>query len=153
MTKTMSLFEAAKFFGTVGFEIEHETHRALEGAAKVVEKQAKAYIGTYDAHWPTTWLPLSERTKRDRVNKGFAADKPLLRTGELRDSIHHRVGHNEATIGTDSKIAVWQELGTSRMVPRPFLEPALKEKTPEVLERLGKAVHGKLSGQARITED
>ncbi|WP_439398718.1 phage virion morphogenesis protein [Bradyrhizobium sp. PMVTL-01] len=149
MTKELSLLAAAEMFATLKLEIEHKNHQLLEKSAKVVEKQAKDYIGTYDAHYPTIWLPLAESTKRDRVNKGFSADEPLLRTGALRDSIKHEADHHEAHIGTDSQIGVWHELGTSRFVPRPYLEPALKEKTPEILEILGKGTVGKLSGEAR----
>lgn len=151
MTKELTLLGAVEMFATLGLELEHAHHVALEKAGKLVEGQAKDYLGTYNAQYPTVWLELADSTKKDRVSKGFPADEPLLRTGAMRDSIHHTATHNEAHIGSDSQIAVWHELGTSRFVPRPFLEPALKEKTPEVLKTIGDVVHGKLTGSARET--
>jgi phage gpG-like protein len=152
VTKDLTLLGAAEMFTTLGLEAEHHNHHALESAAKIVQRQAKAYIGTYDATYPTVWLPLAESTKKDRVSKGFPEDEPLLRTGAIRDSIKYQADHHEANIGTDLQIAVWHELGTSRFVPRPFLEPALKEKTPEILEKIGAIVVGHLSGEARETD-
>jgi phage gpG-like protein len=159
MTKTLTLLGAVELFSTLGLEMEHHNHEALEKGAELVQKQAKDYIGTYDVHTTWTfkngstgaysWPPLAESTKKDRVNKGFSEDEPLLRTGELRDSINITVGHNEASIGSNNDKAVWHELGTSRVPPRPFLEPALKEKTPKVLDLIGRQIVGKLSGTER----
>lgn len=150
--KEFSLLGFAAHLVGMAAEIEHANHSALEKSARIVKKQAKDYIGTYDAKYPTPWHPLAESTKKDRVNKGFPADQPLLRTGALRDSIEHTVSHNEATVGSNSQIAAWQELGTSKFVPRPFLEPALREKVPEILEIVGRSVVGTLSGGAREIE-
>lgn len=152
--KDLTLMEAIGLFSTLGLEVSHAHHDGLERAAKVVEKQAKAYIGTYDAR--PVWPELAERTKSERSRLGFSDNEPLLRTGELRDSIEHTVSHMpglvgdlEAQIGSNNQKAVWHELGTSKAPPRPFLEPAMKAKIDEILEVIGVAVHGHLSGTKR----
>ena len=53
--------------------------------------------------------------------------EPLLRTGGLRDSISTHVEGAEATVGSVSPIALYQEQGTEHIPPRPFLGPAAFE--------------------------
>lgn len=90
----------------------------LAAAVKMVEHDAKAVIGTYERGWP----PLKEATQAQRVRLGFTPNDPLLRAGELRDSISSEVEPGHGVVGSDSMIAVYQELGTSRGIPpRSFL--------------------------------
>lgn len=145
--KEFSLLGFAAFLGTLKLEIEHANHSALERCGKVVQREAKRAIGTYDYGWP----PLAASTVKKK-----GKDTPLLETGEMRDSIKYTVTHKvgavgdaEVQIGSDNDKAKWHELGTSKFPPRPFLEGALKKKTPECLEIIGRAVHGKLSGTER----
>ena len=141
-----SLAEFAAHLSTLTVHTEHNQHEALERAAELVEHTAKKVIGTYDLQWAA----LSEFTKEDRVSKGFPADEPLLRTGQLRESIHHSVNMrgiigswNEARVGSNSDIAVWQELGfvntrTGRSVPpRSFLMGSAIHKEEELRHILG----------------
>jgi len=123
--KLLTLEGAAALFAGLA-ELDHVHHEALEKAAIVVEEQAKAFIGTYDAK--PTWQPLAASTL-ERKN----SDTPLLETGEMRDSIQHVADHHEAHIGSNSDKAVWHELGTSKIPARPFLEPALREHTERSL--------------------
>lgn len=134
---TLSGFAA--FLSTMSF-LEAQ-HHALEKSAQIVEEEAKRVIGTYDYGWP----PLAESTKAERVALGFAADEPLLRTGELRGSIEHQANSFEARIGSNEDKAVWQELGTSRIPPRSFLAGALQHKVPEILEEIGREIVGVLT--------
>lgn len=115
-----------KVFSLLGFiaelpAIERDLHasgpKIVEEACKIVQKKAKAAIGKKHE----MWAPLAERTIADKQHKGFATPKPLLRTGELRDSIQYTVHGNEGAVGSDLKVAVYQELGTSRIPPRSFL--------------------------------
>ena len=142
MTKHLSLLEAIELFAVLPLEVKHENHRALERVGKLIEKEARRVIGTYDYGWKQ----LAESTQSDRESHGYEPDEPLLRTGALRDSIRYTVGHNEVTIGSDSQIARWQELGTSRIPPRPFLSGAAHQKMPEVLHIIGDAVVSAISG-------
>ena len=52
---------------------------------------------------------------------GSDHETPWLETGSLRDSISYDVQGTEAVIGSGSDVAVYQELGTPSIPPRPFL--------------------------------
>lgn len=136
-------------------EVEKATHRALEKAARVVEREAKAEIGEYQGQAGpfVAWAELAQSTKDDRVRNGFAENEPLLRTGDLRDSIGHTVHMHdpqsgEATVGSNSDIAVYQELGTRHIPPRSFLGGALVRKTNEVKAICGQEVVRALVGDS-----
>jgi HK97 gp10 family phage protein len=113
----------------------------LHAAANVIEKDAKAKLGEYqDSAGPfNSWDELADFTKEDRVAKGFPENEPLLRTGELRDSIAHEVIGLEAVIGSKDPIAEWQEFGTDHIPPRPFIGPASFENKDKVEGILGAA--------------
>lgn len=115
-----------KFFDLLGFvaelpAIERDLHATgpmiIEQACKIVQKKAKAAIGKEHE----LWVPLKESTIADKQHHGFPTPKPLLRTGALRDSIQYQVHGLEVAVRSDSPIAVYQELGTSRIPPRSFL--------------------------------
>lgn len=76
------------------------TRAALKEGAELVKAEAQNSIGTYQPARGDTpaWAPLSEATKADRVAKGFTPDDPLLRTGELRDSIGVRPIDDDALL-------------------------------------------------------
>ncbi len=118
-----------------------DIHAGLDLCAGLIEKTAKEEIGHYQAEsgpFPS-WAPLADSTVREKERLGYtgrlSADDPLLRTGEMRDSIEHRTGDMEAFIGTDSPIAPYHEFGTDKMPPRPFIGPALV-KNKENIEKI-----------------
>lgn len=113
----------------------------LKKAAEIIQKDAKARIGTYqDGMGPfPAWANLAESTVDDRIRKGFAPEDPLLRTGEMRNSIGVLIAGNEAIIGTPDAVALHHEMGTSRMPPRPFLGPAAMH-SKEAVEKMAPAV-------------
>jgi phage gpG-like protein len=120
---------------------------ALEHAADIVETEAKAEIGHYqaDASPFSAWRELADSTKLDRVLKGYPENEPLLRTGGLRDSIGSIVIDNEAHVGSNDDKAVWQELGTAKGIPpRSFLGGAAVRKSKEVSEVIGRSMHATL---------
>ena len=113
-------------------------HKALEAAAKIVEKEAKSEFGKYQGEIGgyEAWAELADTTKDDRVRNGYTPDDPLLRSGELRDSISHETRALEAIIGSDSDLMVFHELGTENMPPRAVLAPALLRKEEQVVRTL-----------------
>jgi len=118
--------------------IDTAEKRALEKAALIIETESKRVIGTYDYGWPE----LADATQAAREQAGFPANKPLLLTGEMRDSIGHVVGDKEASVGSNEDKAVWQELGTSKGIPpRSFLAQAAIHKEAEVIQEIGQAVY------------
>ena len=129
-------------------ENEHE-HEALEKAAELVEREAKRELGNYqDSAGPFgAWPELADRTQDDRVHKGFTANDPGLRTGEMRESIGHEVGDKEAVIGSNDDHMVYFELGTENQPPRSVLGTALVRKAPDVARILGEGVVSALVGK------
>src|ERR1700745_1703668 len=77
--------------------------------AEAIRQQARNYTGPSEAG--PQWPQLAQSTQKDRVKKGFAANEPLLRTGELRDSIEITISHDgmSAEIGSNNEKAVWHE--------------------------------------------
>lgn len=129
----------------VAVGIDVHMREAMEGACKVIEDSAKEAIGTYTFNWPQ----LAESTQDDRVSKGFSANEPLLRTGELQASIeHHVVSGHEGYIGTNDPVAKYQEYGTDKIPPRPFLGGAVEAKGEEVAACFGsRAVKAIMGGK------
>ena len=108
----------------------------LTAAAHMVENDSKAKIGN-DGGWP----PLAASTLSDKEKKGFAVPAPLLRTGAMRDSISSEIEGLEAQVGSDSMVAVWQELGTSKGIPpRSFLESTAVQDEEKVVEMIAEAL-------------
>ncbi|MDP9096373.1 MAG: hypothetical protein M3N26_07475 [Pseudomonadota bacterium] len=77
-----------------------------------------------------------------------AHDKPWARTGALHDSIASTANGLEAAIGSNDPAAAPQELGTSRIPPRPFLAPVAAAEGPEVARIIGQAVASALRGES-----
>lgn len=140
---TLTLPQFAGLMTHIAASLPAARHAALEHACQVVEAEAKRLIGTYDAR--PRWAELAEATKEDRVRQGFSENEPLLRTGELRESIHHTVIRDTGHVGSDDDKAVWQELGTVHIPPRSFLKSALVSEAPTIEHIIGRAIHAHLS--------
>lgn len=138
--------------------------RAVSHCAHIVEKEAKAEIGHYQEQAGPfiAWQELSENTLHGgyangihypgKIELGYATEdehNPLLREGEMRDSIGTTISADgmEAQIGSNSDIALWQELGTEHIPPRSFLGGAMARKTDEILKILGEEVVTALVGE------
>jgi HK97 gp10 family phage protein len=120
---TMKLFSLLEFVAelpAIERDLEAAGPKIIERACQIVQKKAKSAIGKEHE----MWAPLAESTIADKAHHGFPTPKPLLRTGQLRDSIQYTVNGLEGAVGSDSPIAVWQELGTSHIPPRSFLAGA-----------------------------
>ena len=120
MTKVFTLLEFVAELPAIERDFHAAGPKIIERAAQMIQKRAKANIGKDHEAWP----PLAPSTIADKQKHGFPTPKPLLRTGALRDSIEYTVHGNEGWVGSDLDIAVYQELGTSRIPPRSFLVSA-----------------------------
>jgi HK97 gp10 family phage protein len=123
--------------------------QGLRAAAVEVEKTAKGEIGTYQkAVGPfPEWAPLADSTEDRKARMGYPADSPLLATGEMQESITHEVEGLVAVVGTPDQKALYHELGTARMPPRPVLGPALMHNQERIEKLIGEAaVAGILGG-------
>jgi HK97 gp10 family phage protein len=149
MSRLFSLAEGAAHFKHLAHDWPKATEAAVSVAAQIVAAKAKSYIGTYQQPWPQ----LTASTQEDRVKHGFAANEPLLRTGELRDSIEWKVvSQVEAHVGSNNQKAVWQELGTRTIPPRPFLGPAVHQ-NEALIKRAVKQVVRDYMTQSRMDFD
>ena len=110
-------------------EIEEAAVIGLHEAAEIIKTEAQAWIG--EDH--ETWDPLAESTLKEKAAAGYEVPKPLLRTGELRDSIKIETQGLNAEIGTDHFLGPIHEHGTQHVPPRPFLGPALMSKGNEAV--------------------
>ncbi len=125
------------------------TLSVLEEIGSGIEAEAKEEIGHYqrsDVGPFAAWAELAPSTKKDRVRGGFPENEPLLRTGELRDSIGHKVTGDGVAVGSDSEIAVYQEMGTETIPPRPFLRVAAWRMRREIGKIYGRAFAKALKG-------
>lgn len=145
-----------KFFNNPGQFAEHllgasiaiaeGAKKGLEACAIVIKEKAKNEIGHLQrgaGPFPD-WRPLAESTttEKERLGYGNASNdwQPLLRTGELRDSIQYEVSSFEAIIGSKSPIMAYQELGTRSIPPRSVLGLAAYKSHKAIFEILGKAL-------------
>lgn len=139
----------AAHLATMAVAVKKTERTILDRVGKQVKKRAKGKLGEYqDAAPPFAgWAELADSTKADRAKQGYPEDEPLLRSGEMRESIGHKVQGNEVTIGSDSDIAVYQELGTEHIPPRSFLGGAMAEELPRLKEILGEETVAALVGK------
>lgn len=147
----MTLAQAVGFFARLPGAVHHQLERGGVKAAASIAGRARSKIGVMQP----SWAPLSPRTLEDKARLGYSGDgSPLLRTGEMRDSIGSRTtGDLKYSIGSDYKVSGTEvpllqlhELGTKNMPPRPVLGPAAIEQRREVQEILGDALLKGLSG-------
>ena len=118
------------------FELETEVGACMASAAK----KAKSFIGEQQ----DGWADLAPSTIEEKTALGYPVPAPLLREGDLRDSINSEVETRGMEIVglvySDDPISEYQEYGTSRIPPRPFIVPALIQTLPEIETALGETL-------------
>lgn len=136
-----SLTDFALHLASLPVALSVASHKALDKIGRLVEKDAKDQIGSYQAaigEFPA-WAPLTTATQADRVRQGYSADDPLLRDGTLRRSIEHEVSGDSVVVGSKLDIAAFQEFGTKTIPPRPFIGPAAVKAKDHVERVFGEA--------------
>lgn len=137
--KTSFLSLAMKFQRFIGLR-EMTDRKALAAAAALVLKTAKGMPGTYQG--PAGPFPRWHRLEDATIARKTMGDSPLLETGKMAASYRAKVvSATEAWVGSDYKIAVYQEIGTRHIPPRPVLGMAAAEKQGEVAKIIGEAVY------------
>lgn len=138
----MDLDVFAREMSFASAKIAAEIEVGFRVIVKEIEETAREEIGEYQpAVGPfNAWSPLAEATKTARMRSGYSADEPLLRSGGLRDTIESEVLGLAAIVGTKSEIGLWQEVGTDRVPPRPFIGPAYVRKIDPLMESIGRAI-------------
>ncbi|MGX9431765.1 HK97 gp10 family phage protein [Bradyrhizobium sp. LeoA1S1] len=147
--KVFSLLEFIAEIPAIQHDVEAVGPKIVERACQIVQKKAKAAIGKeHDA-----WAPLAESTIHDKQDHGFPVPKPLLRTGEMRDSIEYTVAGHQGAVGSNLDIAVYQELGTKKIPPRSFLVSSAISSEDKIHRMAGAATVAALSGHGRHARD
>jgi hypothetical protein len=110
-------FTSFRDFNSAIHDLKAHYHDAvmvgLYVAAEVVKTEAKESIGTYQsAAGPfPEWAQLSAQTQREREHLGYDANRPLERTGELRDSYEVDMDENSVIVGSALDKALDLEVG------------------------------------------
>jgi phage gpG-like protein len=122
--------------------LEHETkeveHAIVARACEMVCAEAKRVLGEGYPEWPA----LQPETLARKMGPG-----PLLETGEMRASIEWNAEGNEGYVGSNNDKAVWHELGTTKIPPRPFLMGAAIRMEPLIHAMAAKAVVAVMMGR------
>jgi hypothetical protein len=129
----ISLDEFAAFLTRSAEMVKPELEADLVKIGEAQKKLAKDLIGHEHDGWP----PLADSTIEEKAAKGYPVPAPLLREGTLRDSIEMRVEGQEMTVGSDEPVALYQEMGTSRIPPRPFISKSAVDNLPFAEDTLG----------------
>jgi phage gpG-like protein len=108
-------------------------------ACQMVCDEAKRVLGTHDYGWP--------ELQPETIARKIRGDTPLLETGKLRESIQWNAEGNFGFIGSDSPVAVWHELGTSRIPPRPFLAGAAMHMEDKIHKMAARAALAVIAGR------
>ncbi len=110
-----------RHLATLPAAVQHAQHAGLAAAGRNLTQHAKAMIGTENEKWPALAASTVEEKQRLGYTGKVSATDPLLRTGELRDSISAKVEGAKVVLGATDPIALFQELGTSRIPARSFI--------------------------------
>jgi len=70
--------------------------------------------------------------------QGSAKDLCPVDTGNLKASISHEVGDDEARVGTNVEYAPYVEMGTVKMAAQPYLYPGLHQNKAFISQTIGK---------------
>jgi len=161
-----SLLSLAATFGTMAAHVHHIEEEMLEYACEMIADESRRVIGTYTFPWPQ----LAASTQTQRIQLGFPANEPLLRTGHLRDSIEWVVdmggsfrasnttdtfsqrGHH-GYVGSNDPIAVYQFLGTPSIPARDPILDATMHLMPQIVHHVGQGFHAWLAGGGRTSTE
>jgi HK97 gp10 family phage protein len=121
-------------------------NKGLHVISEIIEADAKKQLGHLQPNVGPfhAWDELADSTKewKERVGYVFNSDyNPLLNTGSMRDSISHVVNIQQlyAIVGSKDEIASFQEFGTQRIPPRPFIGPAFFKNKGKIAKIFGTA--------------
>lgn len=125
----MTAAELAALLRDAQERIVPELERVVTAVTVDAARRARAYIGQERPEWP----PLADSTVADKTALGYVGHvsptDPLLRTGEMRESIEGNVEGLVGTTGSNDRKALWQEFGAhgtgpnraGELPPRPFI--------------------------------
>ena len=74
--------------------------------------------------------------RQAKINTGGTTNHPYRKSGRLVNSITHKVGQGEVTIGTNVYYGKYLEFGTSHHPPYPWLFPAVESNRQNIINLL-----------------
>jgi phage gpG-like protein len=128
--KLLSLLEASAELALASQRMHAVGPLIIEQACRMVHKEARRVLGTYDYGW--------KKLKSSTVSRK-GKDTPGVNTGELRNSIQWTAKGLEGCVGTNNQKGVWFELGTMHQPPRSFLVGALRAKARDIHKMAGQS--------------
>lgn len=141
MTTQFNSFAAmGAHLATVALSVHAAQAAALDSVGKHLQKKVQGKFGTYQpqAGQFHEWAPLADATVEGREARGYPGDEPLLVTGDLQKSVgYQRNGNVEVNVGSNSDIAVYQEIGTVHIPPRSFLGATAVEEAGAIVAKVG----------------
>lgn len=138
----------AEFADQLEAELRSVTVRLEVGLDKV-GTLAQTLAAEYPGHYQPGWPKLAESTLADKAAKGFAVPSPLKRTGEMAESYRKELEPAElaVVVGSEEKKALWQEMGTSHIPPRPVVATAMQNSLPYAADVFGEIAVSLLAGK------
>jgi hypothetical protein len=126
--KTFSLEGFARFTEAIAVSHNKVVSAGLAVGAVAIRKKAHEIFGDN-----AKLASLAPSTQEERSRQGFTPNDPLVRTGELRDSLEVEAGLMMAGVGSPDILMRYHELGDTRgrYPPRPVLTLATAEAMPE----------------------
>jgi|SRR5579871_3636962 len=122
----------------------------LEIGLEKVGHLAQSIAAELPGHDQPHWAPLAASTLLDKEKKGFPVPSPLKRTGEMAESYKTELVPAElaVVVGSEDKVALFQEMGTVKIPPRTVLMPAMQRAMPYAGDVFGEIAVSVLTGKA-----
>ncbi len=152
---TFADFEAViRRFGraVASLQTSGDLKRAIEDAIEPVREETKASFGKYQdgAGQFSAWAPLADATNDDRERRGYERDKPLERSGALRESYETgRDRDDNVILGSKLPYAAPQELGNRHVPQRSALGIGFVRKERVAFARLLDRIEARIQAQIR----
>lgn len=142
MSRVRGRRELIEKLGKINKETVRQVTRALMRGALKVEK--RAVEGIIDP--PKTGRIYRSKHRKGKLHQASAPGEfPAADSGRLHQSITHAQvpappGTIRVEVGANAPYAILLELGTSKMEPRPFMAPALRENEAGIRNDIVEAV-------------
>ncbi len=154
--KEFSLDAFSKHLAKLVEQFPERQKQALNFIGKHLADKSKETIGHLQkgaGDFPG-WPELADSTKLDKEKKGYVFNdeyNPLYREGDLKDSIHHVVHVMNADqanlyVGSPLDIALYQEMGTSKIPARSFLGLTMFKQKEQIQFILGSFLFNWITG-------